>query len=861
MSLLRKSLAEKGLDKKKLEQSSKSEGMTEARADVLLKNKTTAGVDRVQHERPLSKLLGHAQTMKTDSKPTVEAEVKPVTKSGNAILDKIKARKQEQTAEVVETPAEDKVVPEPEQPKKLSPLDRIKAKKQEAKPEPELKEEFKVETKSLRQPILKPVEAKEKTAPLSPLERIKAKKRAEAAEKARTENKQGAVDNALAQINAKSEAPEAVTERIEAMPKKPAPKLIASGDPKLSPLERLKAKNAPKPAPEPEAKPSKLQSLLNKAKAKKEEDSKPTHPEHDTAAEVIKAGSAMPKIEIVQKEDSAPQEAASQVLEGQHIPADNRAIVELNEKQRHAVNEALSGQDLCMVGPAGTGKTTGVRGILRALRDAGKIEKRTEFKRYGGQSTADRVGEQWSVACVAFTRTAANNLRASITADPDLEDFYYSCQTIHNLLEYVPEQMEVWDEEEGCYKETMRFVPTRDAGNKIDVDIVLIEEGSMVDLPLAAKLLDALPSHCQIVYLGDINQLPPVFGLPILAYALHKLPVVELTHVYRQAIGPILNAAHAVLEGRMPVEERADSGIFNLYHDFKTDKGGNSIKSHSKDTGTPVLLGQENCANIYSKMFEMFYKKEAYNPETDMILTPWNKRELGTTNLNYMIAQFIGDSRKAVVHEIIAGFAKHYLAEGDRVMVDKQPGTVKSIGYNTDYMGRAPAPAGYSLSRFGVRILGREDHHDVDLDEMDDYGSLDLDKLTEATADEVKRAASHVVTVELETGEEVSLSNAGDFSHDRFSLGYVLTTHKAQGMEFKRVWIIAHREQATTITREWLYTAITRAKEECTVIGHEATLDSALKRQRIKGNTLEEKIEAFTGAVDNLVEIDVVPEQ
>ncbi len=862
MSLLRERMAKLGLDKKKLADSSEEAPMTANRADTILARKTTSGVDRVQHGRPLESVLKTGLTMPDDSTRLKET-IKPLT-------------------------SEDK-------PKSNPLLDKLRAKKEKAE-EPE----FKVETKSLRQPILSepkpsPIQAKPKESLAEKMARIKREKAgAEAAQNDRIANKKAAVANAMAQVNKPATGAQALLQRARNNPK-PAPTIVqpSEGYEAMQPKEEL-----------PSPKPAKM-SMLDKIKAKKaaeatpdtrmdmtkplEEDSKfqPTlHKEGDTlfikptetsveveaekpmsALERLKAKkakkpeviAATPKIEIVKEEEAAPKEAASEALEGEFIQADNRAMVDLNEKQRFAVERAVAGESMCLVGPAGTGKTTGVRGLMKALRNEGKITQTTEFKRQGGNGLEDRVKEQWSVACVAFTRTAANNLRGAITADPELEDFYYCCQTIHNLLEYFPEHDEIWDEELGGYRKTMRFVPARDEHNKIDIDVLIIEEGSMVDLMLAEKLMLALPSKCQIVYLGDINQLPPVFGLPILAYALHKLKVVELTHVYRQAIGPVLNAAHNILNGIMPEEGSTDRGSLTLYHDFKTDAGKVSIKSHSKDVGTPVQVGQDNCARTYSKMFEMFYGRGDYDPKQDMVLVPWNKRELGTIALNATIAQFIGDARNAVVHEIIAGFRKHYLAEGDMVLVDKQPGVIKSIGFNTDYMGKAPMAAGNSLSRFGARIMGRDDV-DIDLDApADDYGSFDLDKMAEENASEIKKAASHIVTVALESGEEAVLSSAGDYSEDKFSLGYVLTTHKAQGMEFRKVWVIVHTGHGATVTREWLYTAVTRTKQDCTIIAHEGTLKKALARQRIEGSTIAEKIENFTGAVDNLEEIRVVP--
>ena len=76
----------------------------------------------------------------------------------------------------------------------------------------------------------------------------------------------------------------------------------------------------------------------------------------------------------------------------------------------------------------------------------------------------------------------------------------------------------------------------RTSMNPLRITHLIVEEASMVGLDLWANLYDAMAPHTQIIFLGDINQIPPVFGKSIMSYALCRLPVIELTHVYRQAL-------------------------------------------------------------------------------------------------------------------------------------------------------------------------------------------------------------------------------------------------------------------------------------------------------------------------------------
>ena len=508
--------------------------------------------------------------------------------------------------------------------------------------------------------------------------------------------------------------------------------------------------------------------------------------------------------------------------------------VVLNERQLMAKEMALSGKSFCLIGPAGTGKTTAQRSVAEALLDS-EILSTCSFKRQGQK---ERVSGPSFVA-VAFTRRASSNLARAIHKDPKLEKaFRYNIMTVHALLEFEP--VIFFDHEKN--RQSMRFEPKRDANTPLTLTHLVIEESSMLGLDLSAQLFDALPTGVQIIYIGDINQLPPVFGASILNYALVQLPVIELTEVYRNG-GIILENAHRILKGESLIE---GSSI-----DQDTGKESKFIIVRGK---SDVQVGQERMSHSLGLLFKHWESENDYRPDEDMILSPFNRQPLGTDNMNKWIAQFLGEKRKAIVFEILAGFNTHYLAIGDRVMVNKQDGYITNIARNGDYLGKDPQLQGSDLSRFGMRIMGADTASDLDelCDATLNYTDFNLDSIQDQEG-ERKQQASHVVEAVLESGETVELKSAGDFGPASFSLGYVLTVHKAQGCEFRKVFIIFHKDHSVMLFRELFYTAETRAREEVCLIAKDWVIEKALKTQRIKGNTLKDKIEYFnSGAVDML---------
>lgn len=512
--------------------------------------------------------------------------------------------------------------------------------------------------------------------------------------------------------------------------------------------------------------------------------------------------------------------------------------ITLNQKQQLAAEFAENGKCFVLTGAAGTGKTTACREIAKRLLEHGKLSTHDFKLRGGGRILAP------SIAFCAYTNRAANNMRRALHKDPELEEILeHNIITIHRLLEYEPVFFEREDGSTG-----MRFEPMRHAGKPLGITHLVIEESSMLGIDLWMKLLDALHHGTQIIFVGDINQLPPVFSKSILNYALINLPVVELDEVYRQALdSPIIANAHRCLRGESLQETRPY---------FRVVQGKNIKKIPSETL----------CVNTLVNSLKKWHEEtngdgsRVYDPEQDIVLSPFNKADAGTIALNNHIAQFLGQKRNAMVYEVIAGIRKLYLAEGDRVMVDKQDGYITRITHNARYVGRMPLPASTELTRFGVRLIGSskmKEDEDLEL-VLEGYENLNIDDIPEED-EKRKQEASHIVDVTLDDGRVITLNSAGDYSENVFSLGYALTVHKAQGCEWRKVIFLIHKNHATLLSRELVYTAMTRAREYLVIVDLCNYISRAIDTQRVKGNSVQEKIEWFNSEVSLNEPVPVIP--
>lgn len=523
----------------------------------------------------------------------------------------------------------------------------------------------------------------------------------------------------------------------------------------------------------------------------------------------------------------------------------NNEEFEFNKEQQEAIDACCSFKNVAICGSAGTGKTTIMHTVgSRLSRDARMPILRESTGKEGNWLLMKGTP---GIAAVSFTNTAVNNINKAL-------DGIIPCFTMHKLLEFAPVAYEVPDGKGGI-KTSRIFEPQRNKHNPLPAELrtIIIEESGVVSITLFNMLLAALPhpEAVQFIFLGDLFQLDPPYDPAILGFVLtsNRFKKVELTQVYRQKLhSPILRFA-------LDIKDRISFGS-NKYE---------ALSASSSEHGTLVVKPWKGKVDELKATLEAakFLRKEweagNFMPERDVVILPFNKR-FGSTELNLLISDFLGKAREAVVHEIIAGFEKKYLAVGDNVMVSKRKGVITAIARSDSYVGKnMPQPPSKHLDRFGYN--GNKAMDDAAILAHDADAHDEIDRLMAASLSDNEdrlRNASHEVTVLLEDGTELELASAGDFNLAKFDFSYCMTCYKAQGSEWDSVYVFAHKSHAVSLCNEFFYTAVTRAKRKLVLICEANHLSTAMLKQSIVGDNWQQKALHFNRNISKLSALPLV---
>ncbi len=262
-------------------------------------------------------------------------------------------------------------------------------------------------------------------------------------------------------------------------------------------------------------------------------------------------------------------------------------------QQRRAIEAALTDAVVVITGGPGVGKTTIVKAIVHLAKLAHK-----------------------KVALAAPTGRAAKRLGEATGQE---------ATTIHRLLEYQPH--------EGGFQ--------RGPTNPLEIDMLVIDETSMVDAKLFRSVLAALAPGCRLVLVGDVDQLPSVGAGSVLAdvIASEATTVIRLTEIFRQAAASkIVLSAHRINSGELPDLEAASGPQSDFYF----------IARDEPDAAR---------ATIVELVAERIPSRFGFDAITDVqVLAPMHRGELGTAALNHALQDKLNPSRGG-----------RELARGDRV--------------------------------------------------------------------------------------------------------------------------------------------------------------------------------------------------
>lgn len=407
--------------------------------------------------------------------------------------------------------------------------------------------------------------------------------------------------------------------------------------------------------------------------------------------------------------------------------------IALSEEQKAAVLGIIGQGISVLTGGPGSGKTTSLKKLVKLLLSVG-----------------------YELALAAPTGRASQRMTETIGVQ---------ASTIHRLL--------VWDHDNKTFLKNER--------NTIEANFIIIDETSMLDINLAASLLRAVPSDAQILFVGDVDQLPPVgpgdFFRDLISSEI--TPVFRLNKIFRQGKESlIIKHAYEINEQVVPrietpllTPELWTDGTDCMFVDsampelFKPN--GDYPKWSSLRYGIDFI-------NMISKLYTDYIPKYIGSDKEIQILMPMNVGELGTIKVNQVIQGLVNPHDK-----------------------DKKEIRIKE-----------------RIFRDGDRVIQTKNNYDLEV------FNGDIGKVIEISGGEKME-----MTVKFSDSREVIYAKSDIFELD---LAYAISIHKSQGSEFDCVILPLMKAHYRMLYKQLIYTGLTRAKKFAVFVGEREALKIAV---------------------------------
>lgn len=416
-------------------------------------------------------------------------------------------------------------------------------------------------------------------------------------------------------------------------------------------------------------------------------------------------------------------EIADALIEKRLAQIENNAKLELEHMQRQAVIAAARNGVLVLTGGPGTGKTTTINAMIHFFESEGM-----------------------DIYLAAPTGRAAKRIT---------EATGYEARTIHRMLElgYVPEG----DDTHMHYG--------RNEENPLEADVIIIDEMSMVDLPLINVLLRAIVVGTRVILVGDKDQLPSVGPGSVLRDLIesHCFPVVTLNKIFRQAEeSDIVVNAHKINRGEEVILDNKSKDFFFL-------------KRNDANTIISVML------TLIQKKLPKYVDASPFDIQ---VLTPMRKGLLGVERLNTIMQQYLNPPDKTKAEK---EYGDKVFRVGDKVMQIKN-------NYQLEWE---------IATRYGLVV-----------DNGVGVFNGDIGRITEINI------YTETMVVEFEEKKKVRYPFQ---LLEELELAYAVTIHKSQGSEYPAVVIPLLTGPHQLFHRNLIYTAVTRARKCVTLVGNDVT--------------------------------------
>lgn len=353
----------------------------------------------------------------------------------------------------------------------------------------------------------------------------------------------------------------------------------------------------------------------------------------------------------------------------------------------------------------------------------------------------------------------------------------HEARTIHRLLELSGGVGENESAAGGMHFE-------RNERNPLDADVVIVDEMSMVDIHLMHSLLRAVPVGTRLILVGDVNQLPSVGPGNVLRdmIASEAFPVVKLTKIFRQAAeSDIILNAHRIHDGKKVNLQKRDK-------DF-------------------LFIPRENPNAIINAMLTLITDKlpkyVKASPLSIQVMTPMRKGPVGVEQLNRILQNFLNPPSPQKTEKDIGDIT---FRTGDKVMQIKNN---YQMEWQIQNQYGIPVDKGTGIFNGDIGII-REINHFAEL-----------------------------TMVEFEEGEEKKIVEYSFKQMEELELAYAITIHKSQGSEYPAVVIPVYSGPRMLMTRNLIYTAVTRAKKCVCPVGiprvFDEMVENAAERKRYSG--------------------------